>query len=435
LGGEQPAVQSSLRRHNLSLVLGQIAAHTARSGPGFEPGHLGPDIFAVSRADIAGATGITKATVSVLVDRLIAGRLVLELPPANPVKAGRPATPLTLAPGQVAALGLEVNVDYVGARVVDLTGAILAENVKQVDLRESDPVRGFGLLIRCAVDALRQLQPAVILAGSGLALPGLTDPATGHLVFAPNLGWTGIDVPTALGQAAATVQGARADSLATALVDPLVHNEATLAAIAHATTEDGQTASFLYISGDVGIGAAVVTAGRPFGGLHGWAGEIGHVCVDPAGRQCTCGAKGCLETLAGKSALMRACDLPVTSSIEAVADILGAADPVEPAAQQARQAIQQAGRALGQAVADAINLIDLNRVVLGGSLAHLASYVTPAIEAVVAERTLSARWVDPITVVASPYSSFPAMSGAAMTVLNGVIADPDGYLGSPRNRR
>jgi len=417
------------------LVLSQIAAHTARAEARFLPEHPQPEIAAVSRADIAAATGITKATVSVLVDRLIAGRLVLELPPVNPVKAGRPATPLTLAPGQVAALGLEVNVDYVGARVVDLTGAILAESVERVDLRESDPLHGFNLLIRCAVDAVRQLQPAVILAGSGLALPGLTDPATGHLVFAPNLGWAGIDVPAGLRQAAAAVRGAHADSLAKALMNPLVHNEATLAAIAHATTEDGQSASFLYISGDVGIGAAVVSTGQPFGGLHGWAGEIGHVCVDPAGRRCTCGAKGCLETLAGKSALLRASGLPVTGSIEALADLLGAADLAESTAQGAHQAVQRAGRALGQAVADAINLIDLNRVVLGGSLAHLASYLTPAIEAVVAERTLSARWVDPITVVASPYSSFPAMSGAAMTVLTGVITDPDGYLGRAKTRQ
>jgi len=435
LGGEQPAVQSTLRRHNLSLVLACIAAHTARRGPGFDRGNREPEANAVSRADIAATTGITKATVSILVDRLIAGRLVIELPPASPVKAGRPATPLTLAAGQVAALGLEVNVDYVGARVVDLTGAILAERVEQTDLRESEPKYGFDLLIQCALDALRQLQPAVALAGSGLALPGLIDPTTGHLVFAPNLGWAGIDVPASLKQAAALTQGARAASLAKALANPLVHNEATLAAIAHATTEQDPAASFLYISGDVGIGAAVVTAGRPFGGLHGWAGEIGHVCVDPAGRQCTCGAMGCLETLAGKSALLRACGLPVTESVEALVDRLGAPTTDEPAALSAQQAMKHAGRALGQAVADAINLIDLNRVVLGGSLARLASYLAPAIEAAVAERTLSARWVDPIAVAPSPYSSFPAMSGAAMTVLTGVIADPDGYLKGVKPRR
>jgi len=404
-------VQSSLRRHNLSVVLHQIALGTTRREP-------------VSRADIAATTGITKATVSALVDRLITGQLVEELPPASPAGAGRPAKPIMLARGRVAALGLEVNADFVGARVVDLTGAVLAESIFQFDLRHSDPGLGLSRLAQRASDVLEQLPAQVSLAGAGLALPGLIDPVSGRLIFAPNLGWSQVDARESLLAAAESAQLTQNDQLVKALAYPRIHNEAVLAAKAHATTETDPAASFLYISGDIGIGAAVFMEGRPFGGLHGWAGEIGHNCIEPDGQRCSCGATGCLETVAGKAALLRACGLEEPGGMDRLEDLLAADDARSPA----HQAVDRAGHALGQAVADAINLVDLNRVVLGGTMARLADHLVPIIYETVNLRAMPARWGDPITVAASPYRSYPAMSGAAMAVLDGVIADPAALL-------
>src|SRR5690349_359300 len=103
-----PVRQSSVRAHNLALVL-QTVANSA------DP---------KSRASVAAATGLTRATVSALVDDLIAGTLLTEVDPAPRTGAGRPAAGLRLAPDGPAGLGLEINVDYRAACVVDLTGRV-----------------------------------------------------------------------------------------------------------------------------------------------------------------------------------------------------------------------------------------------------------------------------------------------------------------------
>ncbi|MFD0748135.1 hypothetical protein ACFQ1L_44970 [Phytohabitans flavus] len=101
-----PVRQASLREHNLGLVLRQAA--NAMRPP--------------SRADIAAATSLTRATVSALVDDLIAGGLLTEVGPAPRAGAGRPAAGLVLSASGPAGLGLEINVDYLAACVVDLAG-------------------------------------------------------------------------------------------------------------------------------------------------------------------------------------------------------------------------------------------------------------------------------------------------------------------------
>ncbi len=114
-----PVRQRSLREHNLALVLRQVAA--ADRPP--------------SRADVAAATGLTRATVSALVDDLIGGRLLAEVEPAPRTGAGRPAVGLLLSAAGPAGLGLEINVDYLAACVVDLTGAVRRHETRPGDQR------------------------------------------------------------------------------------------------------------------------------------------------------------------------------------------------------------------------------------------------------------------------------------------------------------
>src|ERR1700753_2227171 len=112
-----PVRQSSVRAHNLALVLQTVANSATRP----------------SRAAIAGATGLTRATVSALVDDLIAGGLLAELDPAPRTGAGRPAAGLGLSPDGPAGLGLEINVDYLAACAVDLTGTVRHRAVRHIE--------------------------------------------------------------------------------------------------------------------------------------------------------------------------------------------------------------------------------------------------------------------------------------------------------------
>src|SRR4051794_5386649 len=224
-----------------------------------------------SRAQLAASEGLARATVSGLVDDLIEARLVRELEPAQTQRAGRPAVPLAPARGTVAGVGMEVNVDYLGVRAIDLAGDVLAQHVELDDLRASDPDDVLDRLSALAAPVVDKLRAGgVQVAGTALALPGLVDRVVGPLRVAPNLGWRDVDVV-----ARVSAHPALAD------LAPRVGNEANLAARAEAHVRRGGVApTFAYVSGEVGIGGALVLDGALFRGRHGWSGEIGHVVVD-----------------------------------------------------------------------------------------------------------------------------------------------------------
>jgi predicted NBD/HSP70 family sugar kinase len=385
-----PVRQSGVRAHNLALVLQTVANST-------DP---------ISRAAVAGATGLTRATVSALVDDLVAGALLAEVEPPPRNGAGRPAVGLTLAPEGPAGLGLEINVDYRAACVVDLTGAVRHRLVEHADQRLSDAPTALAALGRLAGQA-RDLAAAdsLTLAGAALAVPGLVA-ARGLVRVAPNLGWQDVAASTLLGSSPA-LQGL-----------PLtVDNEANLAALSELGTAN-LPPSFVYVSGEIGIGAGIVLDGLLYRGVRGWSGEIGHVPVAPQGPLCRCGARGCLEQYAGQEAVLRAAG---TTSVAALAV---AAERGEP---EASAALAGAGTALGMVIATVVNLLDIDTIVLGGSYGSLLPWLRDPIAAEVGRRVLTAEW-SPVTLRASALGADAAMRGAAGAVLRTVLDDPAAWL-------
>lgn len=388
--GPAAARQHSLREHNLELV-----ARAVFEVP--EP---------LSRAGVAAATGLARATVSTLVDQLVAAGLVRELPAVTGGRAGRPAVPLIPAPRTVVGLGLEVNVDYLGVRVVDLTGDVVAEQVVPGSFHDSDPTAALARLGEIAREVSGEVTAAdMTVAGGRLALPGLVDPRTGLLQVAPNLGWSSLEPVPLLGLGE---------------LDVRVANEAKLAALAELAGGSDVAApdSFVFVSGDVGIGAAIVVDRALFLGERGWNGEIGHVVVDPAGPRCSCGAFGCLEQYAGKEAMMRAAGLPPDAPLDALVSLL---------ADAGSRAVLPAGRALGSALADFVNLLDVGTIVLGGAYAELMPWLRADVESVLDDRVLAAPFVD-LEVRAAQAGPHAALTGGAREVLRAVLADPAAWV-------
>lgn len=389
------ARQAQMRAHNLSVTLGQIV--DADEPP--------------SRAQIAAATGLARGTVTGLVDLLIEADLVRELDPVVAGRAGRPAVPLEPTPGRVAGLGMEVNVDYLGLRAVDLAGGVLAQVVERADLRGSDPDAVLDRLATLAEPVIARLAAdRVRLAGTALALPGLVDRVTGPLRYAPNLGWRDVDVVARL--AAHPVLGD---------LPPRVANEANLAARAEAhARRHGGAPSFLYVSGEVGVGGALVLDGEIFLGRHGWSGEIGHVVVDagPGGTDPVS-----LEQRAGQDAIARTAGLAAGTPFADVADAVAAGDT------RACDAVRGAARWLGLAVATVSNVLDVSEVVLGGTFALVYDQVEPVVTAALAERVIFADWSAP-AVSRSAAGDYPAMTGGALAVLRNVVADPTPWFAS-----
>jgi len=384
-----PIRQRSLRTHNLGLVLRHVAA-SARP---------------VSRADVAAATGLTKATVSTLVDELLAGSLLTEVDPAPRTKAGRPAIGLRLAAQGPAGLGLEVNVDYLAACVVDLTGQVRHRDLRTGDYRGSDPAAVLHEVAEIARTAIEVAEGVgLTVAGTTLAVPGLV--AGGIVRLAPNLDWHNVDVRALLGK---RLPHQRLE----------VENEANLAALGelHALPDDDR-ASFLYISGEIGVGSGIVLDGELFRGARGFGGELGHVTIRPDGPHCRCGSRGCLEAYANQDALLRNAGEPSVARLVAVA---------RAGAHAALMVLEEAGSAIGVAAADVVNLLDVETVVLGGIYAPLAPWLSEPVAREISERALATAWA-PVTVRASVLGDTATVVGAAGSVIRAIRDAPATWL-------
>ncbi|MGJ3508377.1 ROK family protein [Enemella sp. A6] len=351
--------QSLLRQTNLQLVVATIYAAD-------QP---------ISRAQVAEETGLTRSTVSRLVDELITGGFLDELEP-HAAGRGRPAVPLRPAARTLVALGLEVNVEHLCARVVDLRGTLVDEEWLPMHGVDRDPRAVLGLLgdagRRCLARAREQnMRPVSVVIG----VPGLVDQASGSVLWAPNLNWTNVRVGELIGD----LDG----------ITPVLGNEADLSAGMVASPRPGspqELQDFIYVSSEVGIGGALVRDGEVLTGPNGWGGELGHIMVNPKGPSCVCGAVGCLEQYAGRHAMLRAAGLPITATPK---DLLARLDDGDPSA---RAAARQAGTALGRVLANTINIFDVDTAVIGGDLVMLAEHLLPVVEPELHANVVTARW-------------------------------------------
>jgi predicted NBD/HSP70 family sugar kinase len=387
------ADQTTVRQANLRVVLRDVAEHTA-----------------CSRARIAARTGLTRGTVSSLVAELIELDLLRETgAAAGPRGVGRPGLALELA-DVVLGVGLEVNVDYVAVCVEDLTGVVHHERRVYRDNRGSRPgpvLDRVAALAREELDAAARTRRRV--AGVSLAVPGLVEVGSGTLVFAPNLGWS--DVPVA-------------SELRARLGAPIhVENEANLAALAeHWSGAARGCDNFICVFGEIGIGGGIVIGGELYRGANGFGGELGHVAVERDGLPCACGSHGCLETRAGEEAIARAAGLPATTGrTRSIADEL--LRRAQAGDRDAVAAAREAGAWLGVGLATALNLLDLEAVVLGGCFGVLAPWLADDVAATLRQRSMAARSAS-FRVLPSVLGEGAAVRGAAALPLRRVLDAP-----------
>ncbi|GAA0819245.1 ROK family transcriptional regulator [Streptosporangium amethystogenes subsp. fukuiense] len=373
----QAVRHDSMRARNLGVVLGEIR----RNGP-------------VTRAALAEITGLTKTTVSKMVGDLIEAGMVAESGALRDGERGRPGTAVVLSGRRVAALGLEINVDYLSACVVDLTLAVRLRYSQAVDNRAAPPVETLSHLAELAHRAVDEARrEGLAIAGSTLAVPGLVDGGLVHT--APNLGWHHVRVSDLLD------------------LPVEVDNEANLAALGELWFGSAP-GDFLHVSGEIGIGAGLVVGGTLFRGARGLAGELGHVVVHPDGPACRCGGRGCLERYAGQEALLGACGL---TGVPELLESLRAGEP------GALEACERAGSALGIALTSAIHLMDPGTIVLGGVFAPLFPWIRDPVRQAMAARLTGMRHTVPDLTV-SRLGSDAAPLGAAGQIIHRVLANP-----------
>lgn len=399
--------QEDLRNHNLSVVLDTLLRAE-------KP---------MSRADLAKETGLTKATLSLLASMLIDSGVVQEGEPVVSTTYGRPSTPLEIHGGSIAGLGLQINTDGYGCLALDLNGDTLGREWVSEDMTGTDPYEIFAKLDAMTFPLESRLKRrGCKVVGAGLALPGIvTDDM--WLLVARNLGWENVNLTR---------------FNVVRRLDVVAGNEAKMAAIAqipgYATERASflnvvdRTDSFIYLSTDIGIGGAVVRDGEVVMGSHGFAGEIGHLSVAMDGPLCSCGRHGCLEAFAGRRALVEAAgiaedgDATSSEAIDMFLQRWRAGDS------DVAKVVDQAADALVSAIASAVNLVDVDTVLLGGLWTHFGDELATVLEGRLRSEILGYPNVK-IRVFVPPVALHPSLYGAAEMGLRRFIENPLGYMG------
>lgn len=395
------ADHTAIRRSNLELTLRLLA---------LTPG--------LSRADLAGGTGLTRGTVTRLVAELIELGLVREGTASSLRRVGRPGTPLNIDGRHVLAIGLEVNVDYIAILVTDLGGREVLKDECAFDSVAAGPDGS----VRAAIDLCHRATRRIrnrrhdrrpVIVGVAAAIAGVVDVRDGVVIEAPNLEWR--DYPFG----AALRHGLRLNG-----APVQVGNDANLAALAEFRTGAwAGTADLIYVAGEVGIGGGIFAGGRPLLGSRGFGGEVGHMRVDPAGPPCHCGRRGCWEALIGLSAVLRSAGISTPSGTHPRTMLEVLVRRGREGYQQALDAIDRLGRDVGVGAAMLGNIFDPSVIILGGYFVALEEWILPRARRELVEGMLGRRDAPPDLGV-SGLGFTAAARGAALHAMDAVLSDP-----------
>jgi predicted NBD/HSP70 family sugar kinase len=399
--GPEPTTPSgqrseTVRRANLSAIVRQLHLRGAQS-----------------RSELVARTGLTRTAIRALIGELVAGDLVVEEPGESDGTAGRPSPLVRPRPGAIVVLALEIAVDSLAAALISVGGVTIGK------VRIPRP-RGHFSVDEIVAD-LRELTGRLPIAehrdeiiGVGVAVAGVVRRTDGVVSRAPNLGWH--DVP--LGAKLAEALGLD--------VPVRVANEADLGAMAELRRGAAQGAdNLLLIWGEVGVGGGIIVDGVPLTGVSGYAGEVGHMPVNPDGRRCGCGSTGCWETEVGEGALLRHAGRAPDGGPDEVDEVLRLAAEGDAVA---LAALDTVGRWVGVGLAGLVNLLNPRVIVLGGLFARIHLFIDRALDAQLDGMALSGpRQV--VRVAPAALGIDALIIGAAELALEPYVADPAGWLG------
>lgn len=398
--------QTLLREINLSSVLRYIHSNAP-----------------ISRAQLAGLTGLNKSTVSSLIDELVERGLVRQTG-LDTSGTGRPATLLELNPQAGYIIGVEYGVDFVTVILANFHGEVIwraQQNADPAEGQETTTAKVFELVDQ-AIEVCTAQQARLL--GLGISTPGTVQVEEGFLIYAPNLDWRNIPF--------AQIYHDRYPNL-TVCVD----NDANAAAVGEHLFGVAQHAQdFVFLFGGVGIGAGLFLNGGLYRGQSGYAGEIGHsvFMAETFQTPCHCGNRGCWETYASQLSIMER----VRAQLQArrsssITSFLS--DPNAPLTLQsikeaanigdnvAVEALNEAGQAMGIGVANVINIFNPSMVVIGGPLSMVGQFMLPGIQESIERHTLpEIRQVTQVVLSASGPDA--SVIGAVATVVEAIFSKP-----------
>ena len=388
--------QEDVRRHNLGTLLHHV--HLA--------GH-------VSRAELTTQMALNRSTIAGLVAELESLGITEQTLPSSQARqgAGRPSADVRPSPDGPYVVAVDVGVDRVMVARVGLGGVVQQRIISPIIGQPAVDVV-LHMVVRLIREVVAGAAPSSAPVGVGIAVPGLVSRTDGLVRIAPNLGW--LDVPFA---------SMVSDELGLA-VPISIGNDADLGALAeHQRGAGVGVADLIYICGNIGVGAGLISNGERMAGAAGYAGEIGHLPYDSEGGLCHCGNRGCWETEVGAITIAKAIGYPV-DQVLSLGEVLD--QFTTPTAE-----LRDIGTHLGRGLALLVNMLNPRVIVLGGYLSSLYPLVASEVAESMHGRALHAP-SESVTLCLPGLGRDSVLIGAAEIAFESLFTDPVGSLSRAR---
>ncbi len=349
----------------------------------------------ISRAEIAQETALQRSTVSLIVDELKLGGLIEEV--SGESTGGRPPTLLSLRTADAVAIGVDLGTRRTIVATSDLAGRVLEQEEFPTD---PDARKTISHIIDCARRFI--MKSGGLIEGVGVSLPGLVDQETGTASFIPHFKWRDLEVCTEIGAALGLAVTADNDA-----------NAAALAELWFGRPEIREVRDFIMVLIEEGIGTGIVFDGQVHRGKNGGAGEFGHMTIGrDAPVACAAGSRECWEAFASeRAALARYAKLKRgTGAVIEFGQLVEFALEGE---EEAQAALHETAKYLGLGIANLIQGLSPEAVIVGGPMVRAWSLIADDIRAAVRENIC--RGLPPAQIIASALGAEPTLSLVLMT--------------------
>ncbi len=363
--------QQVVKKNNTSLVFQTITQQ--------EP---------ISRADIAGQSGLNKATVSSLVNELLEKELVYESGPGESSGGRRPVL-LHFNSTAGYSIGIDLGVNYVLGVVTDLKGNIvMEEHVKVKNTAFTEVMEQIKKIIKHLIKSLPKTPYGIV--GIGIGIPGIVD-KQGKVLLAPNLGWKNREMKQLIEEEFH--------------VPVVIVNEANAGAYGEKQFGVGQNfKDIVYVSAGIGIGVGLILNNELYQGLNGFSGEMGHMVIETNGIPCRCGSKGCWETYASEHALLNRAVSETT-----LEELIALAQNND---KNAKALFKEIGTYIGYGINNIINTFNPEQIIIGNRLAMAEEWIKQPILDIVYSQSLFFQQQD-LQINFSEHSTHSAALGVA----------------------
>ncbi|SOD72970.1 predicted NBD/HSP70 family sugar kinase [Jatrophihabitans sp. GAS493] len=384
-----------IRRHNLGLLLEEIHRH----------GEL-------SRAELTQRLGLNRSTIGVLVADLTELGLVSEFVPSRGDRAGRPSHMVGPSDDGPFAVAVDIEVDRVASAAVGLTGQVLDRLESALEPSERGASHVAGVIATHIDSLIAGAAGESWPVGVGVSVPGTVTRDGLSISLSPNLNWRD------LAFAAMITDRLREHQPVQLPIE--LGNDADLGVMAeHLRGAARDCEDVVYLTGRIGVGAGIVTNGVALRGHDGRAGEIGHVVLDPAGPLCHCGNRGCAETYIGQAAVLAT----VGQKAGTAASAAWLLSMVRGGDETAITGLRSIANPLGRTLANLVNVLNPQRVVLGGLLAAVIEVAQQDVEAALNKHAFDTAHGS-LQLCGAGLGQDSSLMGAAELAFKGLLANP-----------